>query len=95
MQPIVLLTEDQLQYFIEAMTIRISEIIKETNQSKVNSKEYLTTKEVLDLLKITNVTLHEWCSKGIISKSKVGSRLRFRYDEIIDAIQRIESKKKR
>lgn len=89
------LTEDQLQYFIETMTIKIAEIVKESNQVKVNSKEYLTTKEVLDLLKISNVTLHEWCKKGIISKSKVGSRLRFRYDEIIDAIERIESKKKR
>jgi excisionase family DNA binding protein len=52
-----------------------------------STPRYLTRKESCDLLRITLPTLRDWSIKGYLSKYKVGRSVRYRYDELIDAIE--------
>lgn len=90
---VVVLTQDQLQEFVDSVAQKVESIIKDSQKKEINSKEWLTAKEVCEILKISHTTLHDWSKKGIIKKHKVGDRIRFRYDQVIDALKLIESKK--
>ncbi|MBK9718587.1 MAG: helix-turn-helix domain-containing protein [Saprospiraceae bacterium] len=96
MQDLIVLTSDQLQKYFDDMVQKVEFIIKNSQKKEVASKELLTAKEVCTLLKISHTTLHDWSNKGVIQKHHVGvNRIRFRHDEIIESIQRMEAKKKR
>ena len=96
MSQVIVLTSDQLQsYFdnmvlkvVDNMTLKVESLIQDSQKKEVASKEWLTAKEVCALLKISLTTLHDWSSKGV-------NRIRFRHDEIIKSLQRMEAKKKR
>lgn len=92
MQKVIVLTPEQLQTYFDALVIKVESIVKDSQQQQINSKEWLTSKEVCDLLKISHTTLHDWSQKGILQKNKVGNRIRFRYDQVLESLQRIESK---
>lgn len=95
-QVIVLtLTSDQLQTYFDNMVLKVESLIKDSQKREVASKDWLTAKEVCILLKISHTTLHDWSSKNIIQKHRIGDRIRFRHDEIIESLQRMETKRKR
>lgn len=104
MSQVIVLTSDQLQsYFdnmvlkvVDNMTLKVESLIQDSQKKEVASKEWLTAKEVCALLKISLTTLHDWSSKGVIQKHHLGvNRIRFRHDEIMKSLQRMEAKKKR
>lgn len=43
---------------------------------------YMTTKEVCDLLRITEPTLNDWCKQGKLSKIKLNRRVLFSRNEV-------------
>lgn len=95
MSEVIVLTTDQLQSYFDKMVQRVESIIKDSQKKEVASKEWLTAKEVCTLLKISHTTLHDWSSKSIIQKHRIGDRIRFRHDEIMESLQRMEAKRKR
>jgi len=95
MQDLIVLTTDQLQTYFDNMVLKVESILKDSQKKEVASKEWLTAKEVCILLKISHTTLHDWSKKGIIQKHTIGDRIRFRHDEIIGSLQRMETKRKR
>ncbi len=96
MQDFVILSSDQLQKYFDDMVQKVEFIIKNSQKREIASKELLTAKEVCTLLKISHTTLHDWSSKGVIQKHHVGvNRIRFRHDEIMDSLERMEVKKRR
>ena len=96
MQDLIVLTSDQLQKYFDDMVQKVEFIIKNSQRKEVASKELLTAKEVCTLLKISHTTLHDWSNKGVIQKHHVGvNRIRFRHDEIMESLQRMEAKKRR
>ncbi|MDV3980942.1 DNA-binding protein [Elizabethkingia anophelis] len=50
--------------------------------------EYLTRREVAELLGITLPTLHNWTKKGIITAYRIGTRLRYNKVEIIEVLNK-------
>jgi predicted site-specific integrase-resolvase len=74
------------------MYISIKYRSKETD---LHSKEWLTSKETQTILKVSSVTIWSWSRSGIIKAHKIGNRLRYRKDEIMEALIKIESKKVR
>ncbi|MBK8243675.1 MAG: helix-turn-helix domain-containing protein [Saprospiraceae bacterium] len=94
MSQVIVLTEDQLQKYFDDMVQKVEFIIKNSQKIEVATKEWLTAKEVCTLLKISLTTLHDWSSKSIIKKHRIGGRITFRHDEIIESIQRMEAKRK-
>ena len=71
----------------------VEAIFEKNFQTNNSSKEYFTCKEVQDFLKISGVTRWQWTKKGILQSYKVGSRLRYRKDDVLNALHKIESKK--
>lgn len=92
MNQIIVLTPDQLHSYFDGMVKKVESCIKDSQKQQITSKEWLTAKEVCHLLKISHTTLFDWCKKGIILKHRIGNRIRFRHDEVLESLTRIESK---
>lgn len=92
MNQVIVLTPDQLQSYFDGMVKKVESCIKDSQKQQFTSKEWLTAKEVCDLLKISHTTLFDWSKKGIILKHRIGNRIRFRHDEVLESLTRIESK---
>ncbi|MBK9567196.1 MAG: helix-turn-helix domain-containing protein [Saprospiraceae bacterium] len=70
----------------------MSEILKESREKDLNSKEWLTSKETESILKISAVTRWTWSNSGILKTHKIGNRLRYRKDDVLKALLRKEPK---
>lgn len=70
----------------------INDLLNESRKKDSQSKEWLNSKEVQDLLKISSVTLWNWSNNGILKTHKIGNRLRYRKDDVLKALTRKESK---
>lgn len=68
-------------------------IMRESRESELYSKEWLSTKETESLLKISNVTRWNWTNSGVLTSYKIGNRLRYRKDEVIQSLLKLENKK--
>ncbi len=89
---IIVLTPDQLQTYFDDMIHKIEAILKDSQQQQITSKEWLTAAEVAALLKISLTSIHQWSKEGRLKKHKIGNRIRFRHDEVLESLTRIESK---
>lgn len=72
----------------------ITDLLKESRETDLNSKEWLSSKETEKLLKISAVTRWTWGKDGILNPYKIGNRIRYRKDEVLQALIKIESKRK-
>ncbi len=68
-------------------------ILNESREKDLNSKEHWTSKETEHFLKISSVTRWNWTNSGILKSYKIGNRLRYRKDEVLQALLKIETKK--
>ncbi len=86
---------------IQATKEEVKEILNECLTSKIEDlkaqsqpkelQKYLTRKNVLEMLSISDTTLYNWTNKGILKAYGIGGRTLYRLDEIQNAI--IELKK--
>jgi len=65
----------------------IHELILETKKEK--PVEYLTRQQVAKMLKISLVTISEWNKKGILKPYRIGRLVRYKSNELQDALTRI------
>lgn len=72
----------------------ITDLLKESRESDLNAKEHWTSKETEEKLKISAVTRWKYTKVGILKAYKIGNRLRYRKDEVLQALIKIESKRK-
>ena len=70
----------------------ISDLLNESREKDLYSKEFLNSKEVESLLKISSVTRWNWTNSGILKSHKIGNRLRYRKDDVLKALLRKEPK---
>lgn len=56
--------------------------------------EYLTRKEVAKILKVSLVTLSDWNKKGVLKPYRLGNLIRYKREEIDQALISIHSKTK-
>lgn len=69
-------------------------IVTEAKQNELAQKEWLTAKETETLLKISSVTRWTWTKAGILKSYKMnGKNLRYRKNEVLEALIRVENKK--
>ncbi len=67
-------------------------IMRESRETDLHAKEWLSSKETQTLLKISSVTLWAWSRSGILNAHKIGNRLRYRKDEVLNALITKEQK---
>lgn len=54
--------------------------------------DFLTPKEVAEMLSVTQKTVIRWCMAGQMPHYKVGSRYRMKLEDVEEFIQKIEKK---
>jgi hypothetical protein len=95
----IILTPTTKQELITEITAAIlsgmTSMLKESRDEDLNAKTWLTSKETESILKISSVTRWNWSNDGILKSYKIGNRLRYRKDEVMQALIRLESKKTR
>jgi excisionase family DNA binding protein len=92
MQNVILtpLSIEQLQNFINDA---VKTGFEQTKTQEPERTNLLTRKQVCELLNITLPTLWEWQRNGTITAYKVGTRLRFKENEVMNTLQRVKQVK--
>ena len=79
--------DDLTQTILEGVEQKLNSF-KENFEPK-KPTEWLTRKEVCNILSISLVTVTDWSKKGIITPYRIGNRIRFKRNEIESALTRI------
>jgi excisionase family DNA binding protein len=64
------------------------------NFQPTKQPEYLTRKEVAKILKVSLVTLSDWNKKGVLKPYRLGNLIRYKREELDQALIIIYTKKK-
>ena len=86
---------------IPALRAMIGDIVEEkfrkfrseTQPLPQPQQEYLSRKEVCELLKISTATLHYWTKDRILKGYRIGGRVLYKSAEVAQSIQEIQSTK--
>jgi len=93
----VILTQTTKDDLIRQITTNVltgmTAILKESRETDLHAKEWLSSKETETLLKISNVTRWSWSRSGILKSYKIGNRIRYRKDEVLKALLERETVK--
>jgi len=71
---------------------KLNQFHPEPRQTNENG-EYLTRKEVCDLLRISLSTLHYYSKDGTLQSYRIGGRILYKTAEVENAVQEIQSTK--
>lgn len=87
-----LVTNEELKLRIEE---KLAPLIEEINRLKkeVRPTEYLNVTETASLLGITPFTVRKYTKEGLLVRYRIGTQVRYKRSEIIDAIKMINSPK--
>lgn len=55
-------------------------------QPAAPADELLTPEETARLLKVTKVTVWDWCKRGILTKHTIGNQVRYLRSEVLSAV---------
>lgn len=92
MQEQIILTHTTKTELISEILSGLESIINKAAEKDVLKNEWLTTREVLQVLKISPVTLWNYDKKGLTNPKKVGSRKRYFKTDILQILQSKESR---
>ena len=80
----------ELQELIETS---VKNALEQTASKQEPETVLLTRNEVAKLLGISLVTLTEWIKQGKIPALRIGTRVRFKKDEVLNSLKEIKSLK--
>lgn len=86
------LTPDQFEETIKKAVRSQLDSLKKEIKTDHPKEEYLSRKEVADLLKIELSTLHNWCKKGKLKPYGIGNRVYFLRSDIEKAFVPLNEK---
>jgi excisionase family DNA binding protein len=82
------ITAGELQNLIEEAVKKASPMCKEPSIPK---PKYLSRNEVSEILDVSLVTVDKWSNQGYLKKYRIGSRIRFKTDEVHKALDACRS----
>ena len=86
-------TPQQLrENILKDVRTELKEIVQNFQPKK--QPEYLTRKEVAEILKVSLVTLSDWNKKGVLKPYRLGNLIRYKRAELDQALISINSKKR-
>lgn len=91
MDPLVLLSADDLKRLVREVVLQTTEELNKSHNSNFLSyseDQILSSKEVLLLLKISKPTLFKKMKDGTIPYTRIGRRLLFKKNEVINSLKR-------
>jgi excisionase family DNA binding protein len=71
-----------------SVKMQVQELLNQnpSDKSEKEEKELITRKEAADLLKVSLVTIHEWCNNDLLRMYKLGNRTYFKRSEILQKV---------
>ena len=81
--------DELLQNFLNGVEEKLNSF--EKNFQKKEPTEWITRKEVSEILSISLVTITAWSEKGILNPFRIGNRIRFKRSEVEQALTKINS----
>ena len=85
--------DDLIKQITNNVLTGMTSILKESRETDLHAKEWLSSKETETLLKISSVTRWNWSRSGILKSYKIGNRIRYRKDEVLKALLERETAK--
>ena len=76
-------TLDELKSVIDD---RLNELIKNLPSPSPKEDELITENEARAILKVSKVTLKTWRDKNLITGYKIGTRVRYKKDELLNSL---------
>ena len=68
----------------------VTEVLAVQKKEGVNPTDrILTRKEVCDELNVSNQTLHTWNKIGVLPAFNIGTRVYYRWQDVLDAMKRV------
>lgn len=83
--------EDLEGMITRAVEHSLSQLLNKNSND--HNDELVTRKQAASLLGISLPTLHDYTKRGVIPTYRIGSRVRFKKVEIIDCLQKVQTKK--
>lgn len=77
----------------EVIDEKLKQVIKPEKASK--NTEFLNRLEVAKLLKISLPTLNEWSKTGILQSYRIGNRVLYKQDEVVQSVSIVANLKYR
>ncbi len=77
----------------DKLLLKIENYLKELNKPKNN--KLLTRKEVAEMLRVSLVTVGVWSKVGILNPIRMGNRIFFNEQEILNTLEKQSINKKR
>lgn len=77
----------------DKLMFKIENYLKEL--SKKQNDDILTRQEVADYLRISLVTIHSWNKHGILNPIRMGNRIFYKKQDILDVLEQQKINKKR
>ena len=77
----------------DKLLFKIEDYLKELSKSK--NDELLTRQEVAEYLRISLVTIHSWNKHGILNPIRMGNRIFYKKQDILDVLEQQKINKKR
>lgn len=93
MSNLIVISENDLRTIMSETIQRELASFKPVEQPKNNS--LITRQETANLLGISLPTLSTYSKEGKIQSYRIGTRIRFKYDEVINSVSKIQTLKYR
>jgi len=90
----IILTSSTRQSLVDEISLQVLsgvESLLDKRRKPPILTEYLTGKEVEAILKISTQTRYDWGHKGILQPYKIGTRTRYKKDEVFSALRALET----
>lgn len=89
----IILTQKTAKQLLEDFRSIVRQELQHHQKDDLESKEWLTTKETLSLLKVTGPTLWSYDKQGRTTPHYIGNRKRYRKSEILGILRKKELKR--
>lgn len=64
-----------------------TEFQKAISTPKPTADEYISVRDVSEIFRVSTVTVGDWTKKGILKSYRISSRIRYKRDEVLAALQ--------
>lgn len=92
---LIVITKEDLEKLVQTSVNKALIDFFEQKEEKARTKEILTVKEVANLLRVSELTVRTYITKGNIKAERIGRRIMIRRISIDNALQEIKSLKYR
>jgi excisionase family DNA binding protein len=81
------LTKDEIELFIGNLFKEY--LLKNTKPTDLEPVEFITRRDTANILGISLPTLHKWTLDNIIKSYRIGTRIRYKKNEVIESLSEV------